>query len=152
MSPVAAPRASVPDTWTKFVEAFGEGWADPELDKFIAHFRPLFEENAVLIQPMNPTVVGHDGLERVFKSFFTIIPDIRGEIVRWGAGEDAVFIEMELTAKIGRRTVKVRACDHLLLTPEGTVIERWAFLNPLPFIGALLRSPSCWPRLVRAGR
>jgi hypothetical protein len=144
--------ADVPQPWEAFVERFREGWANPQVDHFIAHFKPLFEPDAALIQPLSPTVSGHNGLEAVFRSLFTIVPDLRGEVIRWGAGDDALFVEIELTAKIGRRTVKVRGVDHFLLTPQGTVIERWSFLDPLPWIGAILRSPRSWRGVLRARR
>jgi hypothetical protein len=142
----------VPQSWSEFVERFRTGWSDPEADEFVALFKPVFAEDAILIQPLAPTAMGRDGMERVFRTLFKLIPEISSQVVRWGASEDAVFIEGVITAKVGRREVKINHCDRFLLTLDGIVTERFAFFDPLPLIGAFLRSPSTWPRLLRARR
>jgi hypothetical protein len=140
----------VPASWEYFVEQFREGWSAPLADEFIARFKPLFDENAILTQPLAPTAVGHAGMERVFRALFTTIPQISTEIVRWGASSDSLFIEGVMTAKIGRHTVTVPHCDRFTMNPDGIVTERFAYFDPKPFVTAFLRSPSTWPRLIRA--
>jgi hypothetical protein len=143
-------RAGVPARWEAFVEHFGSGWRNPDLDAFIAHFKPVFADDARLIQPLAPTATGPDALAKVFRRLFAALPDLRGEVIRWGTSDDGVFIELELTANVGRREVKFRACDRVILNEDGVATERRTYMDPAPLTAAFLRTPTVWPRLIRA--
>ena len=133
----------------RFVADFAEGWAQPNFEGFIAHFRDQFDVNVRLSQPLAPDGVGHEALTEQFRRLFMLIPDISGTVRRWATREDEVFIELELTGTLGRKPISWTACDLVVLR-DGIAIERRSFFDPTPLILTTLRRPSAWPRLLRS--
>ena len=144
-----APATSAPaaEAW---VEAFTEGWRAPAgPDAFASHFERYADPQFRLVQPLMPTV---HGLERWREGFvkptFTMLPGLRGEVHRWAASGDVVYIEFDLIAPIGRRSVRWHVVDRFYLR-EGRPVERVSYFDPAPLVRAVATSPSAWPRFLR---
>jgi hypothetical protein len=143
----AVSRARTPDDW---VASFAEGWrARRGPDAFVAHFRQLLAEDVRLVQPQLPAIVGYAGFEKRFvRPLFTLIPDLYGEVERWAAREDTLYIELALRGTLGRRPITWRACDRITLC-DGLAVERESYYDATPLLAALARSPRSWPRFAR---
>jgi hypothetical protein len=157
MSSAADPQAEpqrgadqdrVAEEW---VAGFAAGWRDPAGPReFVEHFTPLLDPEIRLIQPMMPELVGLEAFRRGFaEPLFDLIPDIHGTVRGWAADGDTIWIELELGGTLGGGPVRIETIDRITLH-EGRAIERRAFLDPLPLLGAVLIRPRAWPRFVRA--
>jgi ketosteroid isomerase-like protein len=145
-SAIVAP-ASDAERW---VAAFTEGWRAPRGPReFVEHFRPWLSPDVRLIQPQLPVAVGHRAFEEQFvKPLFVLLPDIRGEVERWAARGDQLYIELTLHARLGGRPLSWRLCDRVTLR-DGLAIERESYFDPTPLLAALARAPGAWPRFLR---
>jgi ketosteroid isomerase-like protein len=134
----------------EWVASFAEGWrARRGPNAFVAHFRQLLAEDVRLIQPRLPTIVGYADFERRFvRPLFALIPDLHGEVERWAAREDTLYIELALRGTLGRRELAWRACDRIVLR-DGLAVERESYYDPTPLLAALARTPRSWPRFIR---
>jgi ketosteroid isomerase-like protein len=134
----------------RWVADFAEGWRAPAgPEAFAAFFRARLAPDVRLIQPQLPTVTGHRGFEEQFvKPLFELIPDIRGEVERWGARGDTLYIELVLRGHLAGRPLRWRVCDRVTLR-DGVAIERESYFDPAPLIGAVARTPRAWPRFLR---
>jgi hypothetical protein len=102
-----------------------------------------------LIQPQLPTTVGQRAFEDEFvRPLFALIPDVHGEIERWGSRGDTLYIELTLRGTLGGRPLSWRACDRITLR-DGVAIERESYLDPSPILAAVARAPRAWPRFLR---
>jgi SnoaL-like domain len=151
MGATAAPPVidtnTAAQTW---VEGFTEGWRAPSgPDSFAAHFRSILAPDVRLIQPQLPTMVGHRAFEDEFvKPLFVLIPDLHGEVERWGLRGDTLYIELTLRGTLGGRPLSWRACDRVTLK-DGVAIERESYLDPSPILAAVARAPRAWPQFLR---
>ena len=134
----------------RWVADFTEGWRAPKGPQaFADHFCSRLSPDVRLIQPQLPTVVGHrDFEERFVRPLFELMPDIRGEVERWAAGGDTVYIELTLRATLGGRPLSWRVCDRVTLR-DGVAIERESYFDPGPLIAAIARTPRAWPKFAR---
>src|SRR4051812_11439655 len=119
-----APPPSSQLTAEQWVAGFAEGWRAPSgADAFVAHFRPLLAPDIRLIQPQLPTVVGQRAFAEDFVApLFALIPDLHGEVERWAARGDGVYIELTLSGTLAGRPLSWRACDRLILR-DGIAVE-----------------------------
>lgn len=88
---------------------------------------------------------GHAGTTAMWRRTFGLIPDLRGEVVDWAERDGFLVIAIRLHGTVGRRPVEWVSSDHIRLE-DGLVRERIAHFDPLPLVGAVLRSPRVWPR------
>jgi len=152
-----------------FVESFRRYWAAPTLGGFDA----VLADDVVLVQPLSPTMRGLHEVRAGFTPIFTWLPDLRGEVDRWGAEGyrpsavvtfdrdqrersdqrryDAVFIEFRLRATLGGKPLEWPVVDRFLLREDGKAVERVTYFDPLPIIAATLLRPSSWWSFVRSG-
>jgi ketosteroid isomerase-like protein len=130
-----------------FVESFRRYWAAPSLGGFDA----VLADDVVLVQPLSPTMRGLAGVHAGFTPIFTWLPDLRGEVDRWGASGDIVFIEFRLRATIGGKPFEWPLVDRFVLREDGKAIERVSYFDPLRIIAATLTRPSSWRSFVRSG-
>jgi hypothetical protein len=79
------------------------------------------------------------------------LPDIHGEVDRWTAEGDVVFIEFRLRATIGGQPFEWSLIDRFVVGPDGMAIERLTYFDPLPLVLAILARPSSWWRFWRSG-
>src|SRR4051794_26474196 len=136
----------------EFAEHFGAGWgAGGPIDRFVAHFASLSTPDVLLLQPLSPPARGHDGLRRLFTPLFEVMPDLRGEVRRWGPTEDGVIIELTLRGTLGGRSVEWTVADRIGLR-DGLIAERQSLFDPVPLLPALLRSPRAGLPLMRGLR
>ena len=151
MTGVATTQDTSSGAAEAFVEGFAEGWRAPAgAEATAAHFERLLAPDIRLIQPQLPTGVGYDALRRQFiEPLFDLMPDVRCEVDRWAARGDEVFIELTLIGTVGRRPVRMRACDRVTLR-DGLAIERESHANPTPLLMAVARTPRAWPRFLRS--
>src|SRR4051794_29981619 len=134
----ATPQAS-PEAW---VEQFTEGWREANgPDATAAFFERILDPGIRLIQPQMPGLVGLEEFRSGFIApIFTMIPDLHGEVERWAARGDVVFIELTLHGTLGGRPISFRACDRITLR-DGLAIERESYTDPLQLMAAALRRP-----------
>lgn len=149
MSSTAAPIAPE-QTAQAWVEGFAAGWRKPgSPDAFAAHFRRMLAPEIRLIQPQLPTLAGHRAFEEGFvKPLFALIPDLHGEVERWGSRGDSLYIELTLRGTLGGRPLSWRACDRVTLR-DGLAIERESYFDPSPILRAVALAPRAWPRFLR---
>ena len=151
MSATDTSTASAANTSAQgWVEGFTEGWRAPEgPEAFSAHFRELLASDVRLIQPQLPTVVGHRAFEEQFvKPLFALIPDLRGDVERWAASADTLYIELTLRGKLAGRPLSWRVCDRITLR-DGVAVERESYFDPSPLIVAVATTPRAWPQFLR---
>jgi ketosteroid isomerase-like protein len=142
-----APEQSGAEAW---VAGFIEGWRAPAgPDAFAAHFREMLAPDVRLIQPQLPTVTGRRGFEEQFvRPIFALIPDVRGEVERWAARGETLYIELTLRGTLAARPVSWRVCDRITLR-DGLAIERESYFDPGPLIAAVIRTPRAWAPFAR---
>src|SRR5262245_6894640 len=105
------------DQTAEFVGYFADGWriGATHPQRFFEHFDRRLTPDAVLIQPLTPVRRGPRGLRQVFTPLFRIMPDLRGEVVRWGATDDGVLIELALRGTLSGRAVAWTTVDRIVL-------------------------------------
>ena len=137
-------------TAAAWVAAFAAGWAEPsDAESFCDHFDPLLDDEIRLVQPQLPVTVGKPAFrERVARPLFELLDDVRGTVESWASSGNVVFVELVIRARLGSRPVELRTLDRITLR-DGRATERIAYLDPLPMLGAVARSPRSWPRFAR---
>lgn len=124
-----------------FVEQFEAAWADPSAERLGALCHP----DGRLVQPLEREIRGPDATEAMWRRTFALMPDLRGEVLDWAERDGFLAISIRLRGTLGRRRVEWISSDHIRLE-DGLVKERIAYFDPLPLVGAVLRSPRVWPR------
>jgi SnoaL-like domain len=138
----ASPEAAA------FVERFAAAWRAGR--EGLRDFESLVDPDVVLTQPMMPTGHGLEAFRAQFDAIFAAAPDLRGEVLAWGATADGVLIDLALRGTIGGRPVELVTCDRIVLR-EGRMLERHARMDPLPLVRATLGRPGLALRLLRPG-
>jgi ketosteroid isomerase-like protein len=131
-----------------FVAAFGSGWGRGG-EEFLEHFSALLHPDVLLIQPLTRPVRGVDGFRSLFAPLFRAMPDLRGEVLRWGETSDGVVIELRLSGTAGGRPLEWISCDRIVLE-DGLIRERRAYYDPLPLLAAVLTRPRLLARILPA--
>jgi hypothetical protein len=141
-------QAADAEAW---VREFIEGWRAPAGPEQLAtHFERVLDPAIRLIQPQLPDLVGYADFRSGFVApLFALIPDVRGEVERWAAHGDTIYIELNLHGTLGGRPLQFRACDRITLR-DGKAIERETYLDPLPLLGSVATRPKAWPRFLRS--
>jgi hypothetical protein len=124
-----------------FAGQFAAGWAaGGPADRFVAHFTPLCAPEILLVQPLSRPLRGVDGLRRLAEPLFAAMPDLRGEMARWGPTEDGLMVELVLRGTLGRGPAEWTTVDRIVLR-DGLMAERRAYFDPTPLLSVMLRSP-----------
>jgi len=144
---VAAPTTEAAELVAFFEEGWKAGATDPE--RFFAHFGARFTPDCLLTQPLAAPARGPEGLRQLFAPLFHAVPDLRVDVVRWGATDDGALIEIHLHGTLGGRPLAWTAVDRLVLR-DGLIAERHSYFDPLPLALTLLRRPRASAGLVRA--
>jgi hypothetical protein len=129
-APVAVSEAA------DFVERFERTWANPSPEGLTALLHP----DGRLVQPLEREIRGRAESEAMWRRNFSLIPDLRGEALRWAERDGFLVIEIRLTGTIGGHRVEWISSDHIRLE-DGLVKERIAHFDPTPLVTAMLRSP-----------
>ena len=131
---VTHPAALTP-TAEELVAFFQEGWSagatDPE--RFFAHFGGRLTPDCLMTQPLAAPARGPEGLRQLFTPLFEAVPDLRVDVIRWGATEDGALIEIRLHGTLGGRPLAWTAVDRLVLR-DGLIAERHSYFDPLPLV------------------
>jgi hypothetical protein len=126
----------------EFVEFFAAGWKigarDPEA--FFRHFGPRMYRDTVLSQPIARPARGPGALRELFGPLFKAIPDLLGELQRWGETADGVFIELTLRGHLGGRPLEWTVVDRVILE-DSKIRERQSYFDPAPLLKAVALHP-----------
>jgi ketosteroid isomerase-like protein len=134
----------------EFVDFFEAGWklGARDADGFFRHFGPRMHPNTALIQPIARTARGPGALRELFAPLFKAIPDLVGDLNRWGETSDGVFIELTLHGHLGGRAVEWTVADRIILE-DGKIRERRSYFDPAPLLkAAALRPRASLPLLM----
>ena len=134
------------DVSVDFVRRFESYWRAPSPERL----SELLADDVMLRQPLGPPTHGIAAARVAFARLLGAVPDLRAVVDRWGAADDAVFIEFRLRGTIGRRMVEWPAVDRFTLR-GALATERVSYFDALPLLGPVLRSPRVLWRLVRGG-
>ncbi|GAB3275488.1 hypothetical protein GCM10027589_00680 [Actinocorallia lasiicapitis] len=125
----------------EFVRFFSQGFAMGDGEGFLEHFIPrLHPDHQGIKQPLASMAYGPAGFRRVFKPLFEVVPDLHGEVHRWGATSDGVLIEFTLTGTLGRSTFTLDVVDRFVLD-GGLIRGVHTYYDPLPLLPVLLAHP-----------
>jgi hypothetical protein len=134
------------DAAADFVRRFSEFWRAPSPEGLAT----VLAERVRLVAPMTPATETLADGKRAFTQLFAQIPDLRGEVHRWGATEDGVMIEFTLSGTAGGVPVSWDAVDRFVLGPDGLATERVTYFDSLPLVVRLARRPRAWPGFLRS--
>ena len=129
-------------TAKEFVQFFADGWkfGARDAEGFFRHFGPRMHPQTALIQPIARTAHGPDALRQLFVPLFKAIPDLVGDLKRWGETADGVFIELTLHGHLGGRPVEWTVVDRIILE-DGMIRERRSYFDPAPVLKAVALRP-----------
>jgi limonene-1,2-epoxide hydrolase len=129
-------------TAKEFVEFFAAGWkfGARDAEAFFRHFGPRMHPDTVLIQPVARPARGPRALQELFGPLFKAIPDLDGELRRWGETADGVFIELTLRGHLGRKLVEWTVVDRIILE-DGLIRERRSYFDPMPLLTSVALHP-----------
>jgi ketosteroid isomerase-like protein len=102
-----------------------------------------------MTQPLAAPVRGPEGLRELFAPLFAAMPDFGADVVRWGATDDGVMIEIRLSGTLDGKPVTWNAADRLVVR-DGLIAERHSYFDPLPVLRAFAKRPLAGARLLRA--
>lgn len=129
-----------------FVQRFADYWARPDLQQLDA----LLHRDVTLIQPLARPMHGLAAVRAEFSRIFALIPDLHGEVDRWGVTADGVLIELRLIGTTGGREISWPLVDRFVLD-GARARERVTYFDPLPLLATLAGRPRAWARLARSG-
>ena len=130
----------------EFVRFFAEGWAKGArggLEHFIGGAHP----DVLLVQPLMPTTRGLASFRAGFERLFAAIPDMHGEVIRWGPTDDGVLIELTLRGTLGGRPLEWTVVDRIVLE-DGLIRSRHSYFDSLPLLRAMATRPRAALRLL----
>jgi hypothetical protein len=129
-----------------FVRRFAEYWRAPtpqRLDMLLA-------QRVRLVAPMTPLTHTLDEARRAFAGLFELIPDLTGDVHRWGATPDGVLIEFTLSGTGGGKPISWHAVDRLVLGEAGLATERISYFDSMPIVLTAATRPRIWPAFIRS--
>lgn len=131
-----------------FAEFFAAGWAIGAGDGFFEHFSTRLRPDSSFEQPLMPAARRPEQWRAGFERLFSAVPDLRGEVVRWGATADGLLIELVLRGTFGGRPLEWTTVDRIVLDDDGMLVSRRAHFDPLPLLLQMLRRPLRAARLL----
>ncbi|HEY0392603.1 MAG TPA: nuclear transport factor 2 family protein [Solirubrobacterales bacterium] len=129
-----------------FTRRFAEYWRAPSPQRLDM----LLAEDVRLVAPMTPVTHTLEEARTAFAGLFELIPDLSGEVHRWGATADGVLIEFTLSGTVGGKPISWPAVDRIALGRDGLASERISYFDSAPIGLAALRRPRAWPAFVRS--
>lgn len=128
-----------------FARRFAEFWQAPEPARLDA----VLALQARLVAPMTPTTETLEDGKRTFAELLELIPDLTGEVHRWGATKDGVLIEFTLSGNAGGGPISWHAVDRFVLGEDGLATERISYFDSTPIALTVARRPRAWPGFLR---
>lgn len=128
-----------------FARRFAEFWAAPSPERLDTVLAPQVR----LVAPMTPTTHTLEEGKRTFADLLELIPDLTGEVHRWGATADGVLIEFTLSGSAGGGPISWHAVDRFVLGEDGLATERISYFDSAPIVLTVARRPRAWPSFGR---
>lgn len=119
----------------EFVHRFATYWQAPDPQQL--HL--LLADDVRLITPRMPTTDGLAAAVDGFTGLFELIPDLTGQVHRWGPHPEGLFIEFTLTGTLGGGPLSWRAVDSFEVEAGGRATKRISFFDPSPILEAATR-------------
>lgn len=140
------PDTGATGSHAEWVAAFAARWAQGAgaLERFL----DIMDAEIRLAAPGLKPTVGRAAGTAAFARVFAALPDLTGEVHRWAARGDALFIEMTFAATIGGRLVKWGNIDAFRFE-NGCAVERTAYFDRLQLQRAYLRNLRGFWQLIR---
>jgi hypothetical protein len=113
-----------------FARRFAEYWSTPTTDGLSG----LLRDDVRLAAPLTPTTENLDDGRLTMAGLFELIPDITGQVHRWGPHPDGLFIEFTLRGTLNGGPVSWRAVDSFELDDAGMASERVSYFDPTPLL------------------
>ncbi len=129
-----------------FARRFAEYWRAPTA----ARLDTVLAQQVRLVAPMTPVTHTLAKGQRAFADLFELIPDLRGEMHRWGATADGVLIEFTLSGTAGGKPISWSAVDRFVLGEGGLATERVTYFDSMPIVLATATRPRTWPAFLRS--
>lgn len=129
-----------------FAARFAEYWRAPTPERLSM----VLAERVRLIAPMTPLTHTLAEGQRAFAGLFELIPDLTGEVHRWGATADGVLIEFTLSGTAGGGPISWHAVDRFVLGEDGLATERVSYFDSAPIVLTAARRPRAWPAFLRS--
>ncbi len=142
MSEVKAGDSTAAD----FARRFAEYWRAPTAERLDT----VLASQVRLVAPMTPVTHTLAEGQRAFADLFELIPDLRGEMHRWGATADGVLIEFTLSGTAGGKPISWHAVDRFVLATDGLAVERVTYFDSMPIVLATATRPRTWPAFLRS--
>jgi hypothetical protein len=136
----------------------GQGAASDFASRFAAYWRAptpeglatVLADRVRLVAPMTPVTNTLAEGQCEFAALFELIPDLKGEMHRWGATADGVLIEFTLRGTAGGKPISWSAVDRFVLGEDGLATERVTYFDSAPIALAAARRPRAWPAFLRS--
>lgn len=141
----AGPDAPGTAMAADFARRFAEYWSAPTPDRLSM----VLAERVRLLAPMTPITDTLDDGRRTFAGLLELIPDLTGEVHRWGPTADGVLIEFTLSGSAGGAPISWRAVDRFVLGEDGLATERVSYFDSAPIALTVARRPRAWPAFLR---
>jgi hypothetical protein len=116
----------------EFVRRFAKYWQAPTR----AGLGELLADDVRLVTPLMPTTEGLDAAQEAFAGMFELIPDLTGQVHRWGPHADGCFIEFTLRGTLNGAPISWRAIDAFDVEPGGRATRRVSYFDPTPLLAA----------------
>jgi SnoaL-like domain len=129
-----------------FATRFAEYWRAPTPERLSL----VLADRVRLVAPMTPVTKTLAEGKRAFEGLFELIPDLTGEVHRWGATADGLLIEFTLSGTAGGKPISWHAVDRFVLGEDGLATERVSYFDSMPIALAALTRPRGWPGLLRS--
>lgn len=129
-----------------FVERFADYWRAPTPERLSL----VLADRVRLVAPMTPVTETLAEGKRAFAGLFELIPDLTGEVHRWGATDDGVLIEFTLSGTAGGKPISWQAVDRFVIGEDGLAGERVSHFDSMPIALAALTRPRGWPAFMRS--
>jgi SnoaL-like domain len=131
-----------------FAARFATYWQEPTVEGLDALLAP----DVYLQAPMTPTTRDLPAGKRAFAKLLRTIPDLRGEVRRWGSTEDGLLIEFTLSGTGGGVVLSWDAVDRIVLREDGLASARISYFDSAALIRVAALRPRAWPTLLRLRR
>lgn len=129
-----------------FVRRFADFWQAPAPERLSI----VLADPVRLVAPMTPTTSSLVEGERTFAELLGLIPDLTGEVHRWGATADGVLIEFTLSGSAGEGPISWNAVDRFVLGGDGLASERISYFDSAAIVSTVARRPRVWPAFARS--
>ena len=138
---MSAKQSTGVEAAADFAARFADYWRAPTPERLSL----VLADRVRLIAPMTPVTDTLAKGQRAFAGLFELIPDLTGEVHRWGATADGVLIEFTLSGTAGGKPISWSAVDRFVLGEDGLATERVTYFDSMSVALAAATRPRAWP-------